>query len=286
MNVIPMLGNVFLPWTFFCICITVMSFKMHHYYAWMAWGVVFFCTALWIGLCCVAVWARKAEPDPMWYMFSALMVGLSIATGTLAGCMLYWDHFSPYYQISDLKVVANIDAGKEVGQDHMDAGLFYFASGNKIDTTKSWHFKNHDVYCVAPIIPASGVPETGTYDFWAVGKNCCSTSASDFRCGAFDNIKARNAIRVLDDSARPFYRLAVQQTESVYKILATHPIFVEWRQDPLDTISSWKETGYGEYLLWISGWFVFCVFWVLCAVWKFAWIGRVEAKYDDNNMQM
>lgn len=243
----------------------------------MAHAVIIACSAVWVGMVALAIWARKGEPDPMWYAYAALMVGLSIVFGTVAGLFLYVEHFSPYYQINDLKVVANIDVGREVGQDHMDAGLFYFAAGNKIDSTKSWHFKNHDLYCVAPIIPASGYPETGTYDFWAVGKNCCSNSASDFRCGSFDNIRARNGIRVLDDQARPFYRLAVQQTESVYGILATHPIFVEWRQDPLDTINTWQDTGYGKYLLWVCGWFVFCLFCVLCATWKFAWIGRLES---------
>jgi len=243
----------------------------------MAHGVIIACSAVWVGMVALAIWARKGEPDPMWYAYAALMVGLSIVFGTVAGLFLYVEYFSPYYQINDLKVVANIDAGREVGQDHMDAGLFYFAAGNKIDSTKSWHFKNHDLYCVAPIIPASGYPETGTYDFWAVGKNCCSNSASDFRCGSFDNIRARNGIRVLDDQARPFYRLAVQQTESVYGILATHPIFVEWRQDPLDTINTWQDTGYGKYLLWVCGWFVFCLFCVLCATWKFAWLGRLES---------
>jgi hypothetical protein len=237
---------------------------------------------LWLGLAYLAIWARKNEPDPMWYSYSAVMVFISIIVGTVVGLFLYVEHFSPYYQINDLKVVANIDVGREVGQDHMDAGLFYFAAGNHIDFKKSWHFKNHDVYCVAPIIPTysgvnGSVPGTGTYDFWAVGKNCCSLSASDFRCGSFDNIKARNGIRILDDQDRPFYRLAVQQTESVYGIMATHPIFVEWRQDPLDTINTWQDTGYGKYLLWVSGWFVFCTFWVIMAAWRFAFIGRLES---------
>jgi hypothetical protein len=277
MNVIPMLANVFVPWTFFCICLTSMCFKLHHYREWMAWGIIIFCGVLWVASLVLAVWARKAEPDPMWYSFASLMIGASIVVGTIVGIFLYYDYFSPYYQINDLKVVANIDAGKEVGQDHMDAGLFYFAAGNKINTEKAWHFKNHDVYCVAPIVPKSGSPETGTYDFWAVGKNCCSTSASDFRCGAFDNVKARNGIRILDDQARPFYRLAVQQTESIYGIMATHPIFVEWRQDPLHTINGWQDVGYGKYLLWVAGWFVFCTFWVIMATWRFAWIGRRES---------
>jgi hypothetical protein len=258
-----------------------MCFKLHHYYESMAWGVIIFCGALWMGLVGLAVWARSNEPDPMWYSYSCLVVFLSIVLGTIAGLWLYYTNFLPYYEIKDLKVVANIDAGTEIGANHMDTGLFYFAAGNKIEATKSWHFKNHDVYCVAPIVPRDGTPKTGTYDFWAVGKNCCSTSASDFRCGAFDNVKARNGIRVLDDQARPFYRLAVQQTESVYGLISSHPIFVEWRQDPLDEIQTWQDVGYGKYLICALGWFVTLTILVLIAVYRFAWLGRFAEKHPE-----
>lgn len=34
----------------------------------------------------------------------------------------------------------------------MDAGLFYFSQGTKIDFSRSWHFKHGNVYCVAPLV--------------------------------------------------------------------------------------------------------------------------------------
>ena len=41
----------------------------------------------------------------------------------------------------------------------------------------------------------SGVPETGTYDFWAVGKNCCGDPVGVFRCGDWHNPAARSGPR-------------------------------------------------------------------------------------------
>lgn len=99
---------------------------------------------------------------------------------------------------------------KELGQNLMDAGTVYFAEGSSIDVGKGWHFMSdqawHGVhnYCVAPIVKG-GAPMTGTYDFWAIGKDCCASSSSDFRCGEFDNGMARSGLRLLDDISRPFY---------------------------------------------------------------------------------
>merc|ERR1719258_625751 len=89
-------------------------------------------------------------------------------------------------------------------------------------------FKNGDNYCVAPIArgPMKAVkgskvqmkngfviPESGTYDWWAVGTNCCDggNAAKDFTCGQVNSNLARSGMRLLSDSQRPFYLLAVQE---------------------------------------------------------------------------
>ena len=41
-------------------------------------------------------------------------------------------------------------------------------------------FKNLDLYCVAPIVV--GDEAIASYDFWAVGLNCCSGVPIEHRC--------------------------------------------------------------------------------------------------------
>ena len=116
-------------------------------------------------------------------------------------------------------------------------------------------FKNVDTYCVAPVsvlqgpqfncrcaerrlsAPGGVVLPLETYDFWAIGMDCCSVNAADFHCGMglgwascllplshgrsaraaralageVGNSKAHSGLRLLDDRQRSFYRLAVEQ---------------------------------------------------------------------------
>lgn len=84
--------------------------------------------------------------------------------------------------------------------------------------------------------PATGATELGDHgslDFWVTGKNCCSTSSSDFRCPGYDSAKARAGLRILRDDSLQLYRLAVQQAETQYGFLSTYPVFVEWVEDPV-----------------------------------------------------
>eukprot|EP00438_Fugacium_kawagutii_P029114 Skav233711 [mRNA] locus=scaffold2120:100002:105477:+ [translate_table: standard] len=120
--------------------------------------------------------------------------------------------------------IAKVNPGREKGQQLMDAGRVYFEDGTGLDTSKSMAFRNLDRYCVAPIV------------FGQVGVNCCSGTTADFRCGEFDNPKARSGLRLMrqmpraggletasermtvtlnqGEDQRPFFRLAVQQAEA------------------------------------------------------------------------
>merc|ERR1719476_755292 len=113
----------------------------------------------------------------------------------------------------------------------MDAGQLTFTPESRLDLGKSVGFKNLDIYCVAPITSTTNQP-LKAYDFWAVGINCCSGHVPDFSCGDYSNPMAHYGLRLLDDSAREYFRLAVQEAEATYNMKSTHPVFVHWLQDP------------------------------------------------------
>ncbi|CAK9113294.1 Hypothetical protein SCF082_LOCUS52506 [Durusdinium trenchii] len=125
-------------------------------------------------------------------------------------------------------------------------------------------FKNDDTYCVAPII--LGKDQMASYDFWAVGVNCCPGQSPDFRCGEYNNAHARAGLRLMSDVERPFYRLAVQQAEAAYNIRTEHPMFFHWVQDPVALTNEWISDGHRFVFKSMGVFFVFNFFCVSCAI--------------------
>jgi hypothetical protein len=81
-----------------------------------------------------------------------------------------------------------------------------------------------------------GIPSSGTYDWWAVGVNCCDgNTAADFKCGEVNDPRSRSGMRLLSDTTRPFYLLAVQEWSATYGLPVKHPLFFTWVKDPLET---------------------------------------------------
>eukprot|EP00415_Alexandrium_ostenfeldii_P004754 UN4754 len=158
------------------------------------------------------------------------------------------------------------------GKEIMDAGRVQFIDGARLDLNRSMGFKNQDTYCVAPITTSfpHGDPPLTVYDFWAVGKDCCSGNAGDFKCGDWEDAKARGGVRVVRDEDRAFYRLAVQQAQSVFKVKAIHPLFFHWVKDPVADVSGFMQEGYKWYISGIFLHFAFQLLLVFIAACAFA----------------
>jgi len=163
---------------------------------------------------------------------------------------------------------------------------YFFAPGTRLDTSRSMGFKNLDLYCVAPIVPGDSSTNSSSsssggsgvtlesYDFWAVGLNCCHNTA-DFRCGEFNNPNARAGLRLMRDDQRPFFRLAVQQAAAAHGLKANHPLFFHWTADPLGEMNGYRDAGFTYFLLGIFSHFAFNLFLTTAAVLGFSRIGKV-----------
>ena len=58
--------------------------------------------------------------------------------------------------------------------------------------------QNGSTFCVVPIIASSDQPLPATFDFWAAGKDCCTSLGESFHCGAANaKTPARGGIRPL-----------------------------------------------------------------------------------------
>jgi len=284
MNIIPLFLNVMVPWGIFVFVLAINSFWMPYTKPFMAIFITGFFVFFWLISVAVAIERRRNDPEPAWYTYFSFILGLALLFAILLGMSIYNDNSLPYYMVNDLKVLGNVNVNQERGQNVMDAGILYFSAGNQLDARRAWHFKQGTIYCVVPIIHGGypNVPATQTFDFWAVGKDCCSDTASDFRCGAYNNPLARAGIRMLDDADRPFYRLAVEQAQSLYGIVSQHPVFVEWAQDPVQTVDGWNKRGFAKFGMAVVFSFIFCVFGVAAATCKFSWMGRAESPYGED----
>lgn len=267
-NLITIGFNIFVPWLLFTALYAVMSFSMHYRAPSVAWLLVSSSFGVVIIAGLLAFRAKRNCRDPLWYGYFATACLVAIVVATIAGNANYTYNMRPFYQIETMNMYPAVNPAHEKGSQLMDAGRIHFAEGTGIDMRRAMGFRNFDLFCVAPIV--IGNEKMASYDFWAVGTNCCSGVSSDFRCGGYNNPKARSGLRLMSDQDRPFYRLAVQQAEAAYNIKSTHPIFFYWMEDPLDEINKYQETGFKEFFIGFIAYLTFNTFCVAATVISFA----------------
>jgi len=273
-NCAGILASIFWPWVLFTALYWVMSFNWHYTNPNLAWCMVF------VSFGITAYTAGKAyacreddDAPPAWYTYNAWAFLAATILATVFGNLVFFAEVNTYYDFQTLNTYVDINPSHENGQMVMDSGRVYFADHVHLDMKKVAGFKHGDTYCVTPItFKEDKLP---TYDFWAVGVNCCECPRS-FHCGAdYNNWRARSALRLMDEDQRPFFQLAVQQAEAAYGITASHPVFFHWSQDPLKEIHMYLHRGIRY---WFIGSFVFFIgnfVMVMSAVFAFAKMGRI-----------
>eukprot|EP00929_Paragymnodinium_shiwhaense_P061954 TRINITY_DN3093_c0_g2_i1.p1 TRINITY_DN3093_c0_g2~~TRINITY_DN3093_c0_g2_i1.p1 ORF type:complete len:484 (-),score=99.19 TRINITY_DN3093_c0_g2_i1:50-1501(-) len=277
-NLVPIVLNVLLPWAFFTLLCALLTFGPMYFWPERVAAVLFFSGLLTIYGIFKAVRSRVDEQEPTWYPMAAFFLTAAFVTAALLGQYNFKTYTQPYFEVTDLKVVSHLDTSLELGQSLLDAGIAYFGSDVHLDGLRGWHFKHESMYCVAPIAK-SGDPETSSYDFWAVGKDCCAMGASDFRCGDWSKAQVRAGIRALDKGDLEYYQLAVKQAETLYGIKSSHPIFFTWSKDPVHEVEGWWKRAFELFMLQSFCFIVFVIIATTLATCCFAHLARARTAY-------
>lgn len=266
-NLSALCMNIICPPLLFAPLYAVMIFKYHYEHPDMAYLLIASAFGASVILATIGSIRKSRDAAPAWFCYAALACFLSAALALVLGNLVFWTFMEPYYDYGTLNTYSAINPGKYKGTMLADAGRIYFTSGSTLEIKKTMGFKHKDTYCVAPVsyCEADGTcNKMQTYDFWAVGVNCCS-SADDFKfnCGEAKNYNVRSALRNINEELNPFFRLAVQQAEAAYGITATHPIFFHWVQDPVKEMENLRTSGLKYFAM---GVFMFSLFNVFCVI--------------------
>lgn len=281
MNVVAIFVCLFVPWILFSLLYADTSFRLHYKKPGLCWGlailgVVFaLCFGAQAGLNIMDMVKGSPKYQPTWLIFLFLTSLVAAVLGIVMGNSNFWQNMQPYYDLQNLNEYTSVDPSRMRGQQMMDAGRVQFLKGATVDLTKAYAFQNLDTYCVAPITvynPALGgdTPLT-TYDFWAVGLNCCggnSTRTVDYKCGAYKSTSAQEGLRFVADEQRSFFRLAVQQAESAHMVKAVHPLFFYWTNDASAMMNGYMESAFRNFSVAMIGCFLvqLCLVFVLSYV--------------------
>eukprot|EP00927_Polykrikos_kofoidii_P074867 TRINITY_DN7091_c0_g1_i1.p1 TRINITY_DN7091_c0_g1~~TRINITY_DN7091_c0_g1_i1.p1 ORF type:complete len:363 (+),score=42.80 TRINITY_DN7091_c0_g1_i1:104-1090(+) len=245
MNLASICLSVVIPWSLFTFMSWCLGFTFRYVYPTTCSVFVVFAALFTIAFLFLALEARRrqgreAEHNPSWLMFVFLSMTVAFVLASILGNVIFHLYTVPYHTILEMNLYTDVRVDLFNGLQGMDAGRIVFARGTHIQVEKSMGFKNIDVHCVAPIV--FGNTTLATYDYWAVGKGCCSGLQADFHCANFDNQQAASGLRLLSDADRWFYRLAVQQAEAVHNITAAHPLFFEWVPDVVSSVEELDES--------------------------------------------
>eukprot|EP00747_Dinoflagellata_sp_TGD_P161818 gnl/TRDRNA2_/TRDRNA2_178760_c0_seq1.p1 gnl/TRDRNA2_/TRDRNA2_178760_c0~~gnl/TRDRNA2_/TRDRNA2_178760_c0_seq1.p1 ORF type:complete len:355 (-),score=51.14 gnl/TRDRNA2_/TRDRNA2_178760_c0_seq1:107-1171(-) len=252
-NIYAVLLGMLVPLALFTGVYALLSFQMRFEHPQPCYFLVGCGALIWIFLVAKAFlesarqkyFGEAADNQPTWFSFLAISCFVAWFFAVIMGNLNFAENLQPYYDLTNLNTYNSLSPTDVGGKGLMDAGAVYFAEGTQLDRTKALGFKDEDTYCVVPITTgnATHADTLASYDFWAVGVNCCNGFSLDFHCGDSGDPKARAGLRLMDDTQRTYFRLAVQQAEAAYGIKAIHPIFFHWVEDPLQDMNDRRDTG-------------------------------------------
>jgi len=257
LNIKAILECIVLPVAVFSVICWLYTFQVRNMYPWLGHIAVTCALLMAIVFAGKAIIVRRKldeeefmtpmyfrDDDPRWFMFLAGTIFMACFLGFLLGEALWVDYMQSYYELALLGTRTNVDPVAGGGEAYLDAGVISFKEGATVDVSKAIGYKDSDVYCVAPI--TFGDDDLAYYDFWAVGVNCCTGFPKNFECfedGRVPDPRTHSAMRLMDDSLRPYYRVAVEMAQAEFYKKAEHPLFFTWTKDPVEKVTQLYRAG-------------------------------------------
>lgn len=235
------------PCVQFVVNAAVLNFSVHYSSPWFTCIIVLACAFATLSCCVLAMntvrnWFRgDYGRQPFWYIFLASTMCLAFCLSVWLGEANYWNNELPYNELTTMSTQTSVNVSSMPGRQLMDVGRVEFQEGTFLDLQKQMSFMNTVQYCVAPIAVGSEQKYMTSYDYWAVGMNCCGARWDGFRCGDYNSARARSGLRLMREDHRQYYELAVQQAVATYHIHVDHPLFFEWVEDPAADMERYRQ---------------------------------------------
>mmetsp|Transcript_39523 Transcript_39523/g.92972 ORF Transcript_39523/g.92972 Transcript_39523/m.92972 type:complete len:327 (+) Transcript_39523:126-1106(+) len=254
MNGLGFAAAVLCPWFMFTLVCLLVSMEVHDQKP----EIVYFCVGLSLivpvlfgirlyHMKLVQGHDRSSSSEQTWMSFMTASMVLATAVGFGFGFANYRQNMAHYADYMNLASYTGVDPSRAEGGAYLDAGAIVFNNETTIDYARSIGFKDDRMYCVAPI--TAGNYKLASYDFWAVGVDCCSGFPGGFGC--FDDSRhldghpVRSGRRFMEPiDYQRYFRLAVNQAEVEFGFSSKHPVFFYWEQDPQNVIQSYWWNGF------------------------------------------
>jgi len=239
LNCLPILLAIAVPVAFFVATFCLMCLQLHFSHPDTSCLLILlaFFFVLVIGAGATQAHRKQiANGERSWLSFIFGSSLLAALLGVALGYVNYSSNTKAYYDYISLRKAVDVEPGQNQGQQVLDAGEIDFKVGTQINRNMSMAYHKSATFCVAPIVPA-GATLLASYDFWAVGKDCCSSRPGDFSCGSvLTSWETGNlppaGLRVMDNSEIAGYTLALEQASAAYNIQSGHAIFLYMQNTP------------------------------------------------------
>jgi hypothetical protein len=206
LNLLSVCLSLFGPWALFVVMFAVTSFSVQYnrpYFCYFVVGLGLAVVCFTLLFACDVTKKKKqgqSTLQPTWLIFVFITCMLMWCAGTLAGNFNFAENTRRFYDFQSLNTYLSVDPALMRGEQLMDGGRVQFVDTSRLDLGKAMGFRNGETYCVAPITSADPGDNTSlsTYDFWAVGKNCClgpeeteaKGQSNGYHCGVASSPKA------------------------------------------------------------------------------------------------